>query len=66
MLDLLHAPIFDASARSRDHFYLPASAQNSEASEEPLKAEESRLICRKQLLLISEDINRTEFTVFYF
>ena len=31
--------------RSRDHFYLPASAQNSEDSEELLKAEESRSIC---------------------
>ena len=45
-------------------FYLPASAQNSEVSEELLKAEDFRSICRKQLLLISEDVNRTEFTVF--
>ena len=37
-----------ASVQSRDHFYLPASAQNLEDSEELLKAEESRLICRKQ------------------
>ena len=47
-------------------FYLPASAQNSEASEELFKAEESRLICRKKFLLFSEDVNRTEFTIFYF
>ena len=51
--------------RSRDHFYLPASAQNSEDSEELLKAEESRSICRKQKKKVSSNFRRRKSNRIY-
>ena len=51
--------------RSRDYFYLPASAQNSEDSEELLKAEESRSICRKQKKKVSSNFRRRKSNRIY-